>query len=533
MDCHAPAPPTQGHLSPFPTQQLSLWPSRPRPEADELLSSWMIRLAHANGHKVQPFYRFWLGAIAQPLWARDVDRSATRDLIDELAVRTGIPVQRLEDATLRSLQANVFHHYTDGGHLSWLMPLGIFHRDRRRAGLMCCPACLKEDREPYFRKVWRLSFTVACVRHGTLLVEQCSSCRSTIQPHRADHRNRSWLTSGITLAHCWNCSADLRDQATESASEADLELQRLTLQAVDVGHVDATGRTGLHSILFLKGLRVLVAALLRMKEIGGVTFSGKQLFETLDVWHRSVILKEAHHHLVDWPVRFQKVFSEVRRAYSQFTQYSPDRPYWIDQEVELLNQRRLPITQEEIDAITRVIDRRNDSLKAKHISQEFGRDLSRHIARSRVRASEDYANSVLDALDHEISVSQGIDRLDLIRDRTMLLSARILGLSQRAIGEMKVEDLRACGEDDLPLETTPADADTVQAYLRRFVRLDRRHYDAAEKCPWLFPCRSRTGKMSESLVNTRYANAIRVAKVRSPLPYRDWVYRSRHLISPA
>jgi hypothetical protein len=521
-----PEPKMDVRVSPFPSQQLSLWPSRPRPEADELLSSWMIRLAHANGHKVQPFYRFWLGSIAQPLWARDVDRSIDGSVVVELAERTGIPAATLEQATLRSFESTVFNSFTERGHLSWLMPLGIFHRDRRRAGLMCCPACLKGDREPYFRKTWRLSLSVACVRHGVLLVEQCAHCKATIQPHRADHRNRSWLPAGITLAHCWNCHSDLRDQSCEDAPDAVLDMQRQLLQVFDKGHVDAAGCAGLHSYLFLQGVRVLIAALLRIPEFRQEGISERQQFELFNVRQRARILGEIRLHLTSWPDRFQQVFSTLPRAYSQLTRCSLERPYWIDKEISLLNKTRLRLTQDEIEAIERLMEARNAPLRAKHVSEEFGRDLSRHIARTRKTVSDDYVDSLLCDLDHAISVAHGIDRLDLIRDRGLLLSARILRLSQRALGELQVEDSDATDEDDLPLEDVPRDKAALQAYLRRFARLDRRHYAVADKCQWLFPCRSPTGKMSESLVNARYINALRISRCKpSSLPYSSWLAR--------
>ncbi len=489
-----------------------------------MLSSWMIRLAHANGHKVQPFYRFWLGAVAQPLWARDVDRFASQDLLEEMARRTGVALIDLEQATLRSFEANVFHFYSERGQMSWLMPLGIFHRDRRRAGLMCCPACLNDDREPFFRKAWRLSVSVACVRHACLLVEQCSKCQATIQPHRADHKNRSWLTQGVTLAHCWNCDADLRNEASEPANPSLLAAQRRLLDAVDNGHVEVAGRPGLHSILYFRGLRMLVSAILRMKEVGGLTFSSRQLFETFDVRRRGVLLEEADRLQEDWPSRFREKFSKMPRAYPGMVRSTPERPYWIDQEVELLDRSRLPLTQGEIDAIARVVTARKEPLRGKHVLREFGRDLSRHIASTRVGASDDYANAVLDALDYRISMAHGVDRLDLIRDRTMLLCARILRLSQRRIADLALEDVEASHDHDVPLDDVPADAASLQSYLRRFVRLDRHRYDAGANCTWLFPCRSRTGKMSPSLVNARYINALRLARMSGPtLPYREWI----------
>ena len=50
-------------------------PVHPNPFRDELLSSWMVRLAISNGWPFHTFYSKLLG-LESPIWSRDIDKYA-------------------------------------------------------------------------------------------------------------------------------------------------------------------------------------------------------------------------------------------------------------------------------------------------------------------------------------------------------------------------------------------------------------------------------------------------------------------------
>ena len=64
-----------------------LWPIHYKPLPDELLSSWLVRLAHGHGLKVQTFCNLIFGN-SQQVWNRDIDRLAPTWLLDQLSYRT-------------------------------------------------------------------------------------------------------------------------------------------------------------------------------------------------------------------------------------------------------------------------------------------------------------------------------------------------------------------------------------------------------------------------------------------------------------
>lgn len=60
-----------------------LWPVHIKPKDDELLSSWLVRLAMSHGLKLHTFC-----SIALPLkqiWTRDIDKAPNTGLIGELS----------------------------------------------------------------------------------------------------------------------------------------------------------------------------------------------------------------------------------------------------------------------------------------------------------------------------------------------------------------------------------------------------------------------------------------------------------------
>lgn len=482
----------------------------------------MIRLAHENGKKVQRFYRHWFGTGSLPLWTRDLDRLAPAELLRELGRRTGLPADPLESATLRSLVGSVFTELPTGGPISWLMTLGVFHRQRRLAGLMCCTQCLREDETPYFRKSWRLSWVTACTRHKCMLVDRCA-CGATLQPHRVDMRHRRLLTEGASLAACWSCGSDLRSIAAQGADPEVLTLLAYAERAVEFGHVDVAGRNGLHSILFFQGLRVLLLATLRLDRSARANSEGSTRFDELPVHRRADNLRQVSRLLTDWPDAFHRTFSSEKNVYSHFTRHSPSRPFWVDEEVSLLKKARIEMTVAEGEAIASVVEAQTGKFHHTTAYELFGRDLSRLRARQRPKITQDDADMLLAGIDIAASTATGVVREDLIRDRVMFLTARLLRLSHSELGEIRVDSYWS-EVDDEPLEDTPTNEAELLVYLRRYVRLDRVKHTLATSSPWLFLCNSKTGQMSRSLVGARYTHALQLANMRWRIPkYQDWI----------
>ena len=197
----------------------ALWPVRPHLLPDELLSSWIVRIAGANGLKVQHFSDVVFGNQHQ-IWNRDIDRLAPRWLLSSLARHTGVPLPEVRSSTLHAYRGRLFRKVTKGYYLRWILPLKIYHRKRLARGLQYCPRCLAGDATPYFRKSWRVAFCTLCPEHGIMLADQCPSCGSPVAFHRGELGKREELESG-GMHLCHVCRFDLRKTVTPAPPRID------------------------------------------------------------------------------------------------------------------------------------------------------------------------------------------------------------------------------------------------------------------------------------------------------------------------
>ena len=107
-----------------------MWPWRPEPLPDELLSSWLRRVALGNSPKVHTFCNaVWPGL---QIWNRDIDCLAPEVLLEALALGTGQPTSRVRQTTFGSLEGVLFEQVRVTGPTEWVLPVGVYHRTRRR-----------------------------------------------------------------------------------------------------------------------------------------------------------------------------------------------------------------------------------------------------------------------------------------------------------------------------------------------------------------------------------------------------------------
>ena len=152
------------------------WPVRPKPLPDEILSSWLMRLAMAHGVKLHT-----LSTATWPqkaVWNRDIDKSADEEVVRVLAGKTATSLERAWSTVLSAYEGRLFESYNYYGPTPWLLPVGVYHRVRQRYGQQFCPRCLAEDEEPYYRRRWRLAFMVCCEHHRVTLCDRCPRCTS-------------------------------------------------------------------------------------------------------------------------------------------------------------------------------------------------------------------------------------------------------------------------------------------------------------------------------------------------------------------
>ncbi|WP_367275050.1 TniQ family protein [uncultured Bosea sp.] len=122
------------------------WTFKLRPKPDELLSSWLCRVAHAHGMTPHAFLALhWPG---MEIWTRDIDRSADDGWLREVASRSGLPFDAVTALTLKPLMpilAGGRRRDFSRGDAPLVLSAGVFHRSRVRHALQFCPFCVAEE----------------------------------------------------------------------------------------------------------------------------------------------------------------------------------------------------------------------------------------------------------------------------------------------------------------------------------------------------------------------------------------------------
>jgi hypothetical protein len=220
-----------------------LWPWRPDPEPDELLSSWLMRLALGNAPKVQTFcHSVWPGV---QLWNRDLDMLAPEVVLATLSEGPGVSREVVVGTTLRAFEGVLFE-CAGPSTTDWVLPAGIYHRTRRRAGLQWCPECLAADEEPYYRRRWRLALASTCPRHGVVLAERCHECGRPAAPHRG------WDPL------CDVCYADRRDTPVVQADAWALQFEH-RMTAMLEGQPPSNELEALHPLAYFGLIRQVMS----------------------------------------------------------------------------------------------------------------------------------------------------------------------------------------------------------------------------------------------------------------------------------
>lgn len=186
-----------------------LWLYHPRPLPDELLSSWLVRIAHGHSMKLQTFCRVSLGK-GQEVWVRDIDRHAMDWLVVAMSKHTGVSASDVKRTSLLDYQGRLYRDYRWSGSQYWILPLRMVNTSFQHHGLQFCAKCLAEDKDAYFRKRWRIALYTMCTKHQCMLYDRCPACGAPVSFHRREMGKFSVVDAGPFFL-CHACQFDLRD----------------------------------------------------------------------------------------------------------------------------------------------------------------------------------------------------------------------------------------------------------------------------------------------------------------------------------
>src|SRR5690554_479786 len=374
-----------------------LLPIHPQPYPEELLTSWMVRLALENGWHLHSFYKVTLG-YQKTIWNRDTDKYNHPDLFDCLSVATGVSKEKIQQLSLQSYNGILFHGNLKAANLRWILPLGIYHRRRKLLGLQYCPLCLNEQPVGYYRKYWRFAFYTMCHKHNVHLLNECPQCHSPIEFHRIGIGHKTEKIPKTDIALCHACEFNLRfSPASNVVSTRSSDFYREILNQF-VNNYEQPLEGLAMPLVFYERLRYLVKMLLhpyskkfrsyyinRFLDIPDLKIESRVYYECLSIEQRFYIGKMAAWLISDWPTKFIEM-SQRKLLFRSAISDDLCRghlPYWLGKEIRthFSDQAYMP-SDREVESAILYLKRSNIPVNASSIGKIMG--ISRDAAANRL-----------------------------------------------------------------------------------------------------------------------------------------------------
>lgn len=309
-------------------------PIHPKPYDGEILSSWMLRLAHANSIKAHTLYSSYFGHDKQ-IWNRDIDVFAPEWLLHGLMELSGATYEEVYTTTLKKYEGYVYENVSVKTNTHLLLSQGIYHRLRKLHGIQYCPSCLGEDRIPYFRSVWRLAFYTICPIHNCALRDSCPKCDAPIIIFRGDIGYKNEVTRHSSK-FCHKCLTDLTKVKLfmwKAIDQEVVEAMKVLLDAPNKGFISSPLPVVHYSPIFFIVFRKILVLFISSRSnirakfnlmditkdlnldwgLSGFSGASKVAFESHRHSERHMLVQIALWFLCDWPyrIRYYTDFWEV------------------------------------------------------------------------------------------------------------------------------------------------------------------------------------------------------------------------------
>ncbi len=197
----------------------SMFRIRPLPLSGELLSSWLIRTAYLHHSDPATFLNLYFPEYDYHLWDNDLDLYENDSFFNRLSIKTGFKKETIYGMTLKPYEGWLSETIYPNNRNAFIMPIFRRKRNIRQHAQRICPICLKEDKQPYLRKKWRLFFSTACVKHKCFLIDKCPSCGEPFVIHKR-------LYDG-DFPHCRKCGFSFKTAEPEFINENSYGLEAI------------------------------------------------------------------------------------------------------------------------------------------------------------------------------------------------------------------------------------------------------------------------------------------------------------------
>ena len=220
------------------------------PYNDELLSSWLVRLARKNYTKLSTiicyiFKNNILSYHTTELHIRDLDlyqfKTKQKNILFK---KTGVMLDSLQLFKFTGFLDEKIDRYNK----KWISePKATNHNTKHFYATRYCPKCLKEH--TYIRQLWRIMLYNVCLKHNCYLLIECPKCNAKFM----------YIDNGYTrkIYQCYRCNFDLRKSNIQVAKSKDVKQQSKLLNILNYGYYKLNSR-----YYYSIGLFILIKKLL-------------------------------------------------------------------------------------------------------------------------------------------------------------------------------------------------------------------------------------------------------------------------------
>ncbi len=336
------------------------WPGHPKPIPGELLSSWIARLALENFQGYCDFCR--LAWPENHFGLLDIDRLEDPKIFSTLVEKTGASPAETYQASLLPWEGVLSENlFARDWFRSGILPLGNIQKGVVFPGIQYCPACLVEDREPYFRRAWRLVFLTICPQHHLLLRNHCPRCQYPVNWYQLQSQHNS-------LAHCTQCGFNLRLANTSRPQNLrhHLRVQNSLWVCLQTGWGQIR-HSGVPAPLYFAGFFALMEFLCR------IYIARPREVRVPTVEERIFLLGKTASMLATWPTGFLHFCKQHHLFSAQVLLGLHSIPYWLWRPVhDHLFQPYYKPSDEEIRSVIWWLEKSHKPITNKNIAHTLG-----------------------------------------------------------------------------------------------------------------------------------------------------------------
>ena len=326
---------------------VTLLPGFCKPYPDELLSSWLTRLAYQHG--------MGLRELCLHIWPAynirtDIDRCISEEQIEQSALATTSSVEEVRATTLHCYENKLYNpEMGTKSFLCWIKPGNRKHHNDPSSyystGLMFCPKCLRNDGDkPYFRKHWRLATSTVCCSCGCRLMEGCPHCGYGNSFLNLPVGKYTLNTLAQFMLCCHTCGRDITSAKSVPASWSERRLQKKIDDAIKHGPSDLTDDTGeFFRVLFYLSSLFLYSTfrsdshrrfIEQVMDRNGLEYKKvmpkKRVFvHRTSIKSRLTVISLAMWLLDRWPGRMADVCVSARISFTDLCAIVPNAPSWF------------------------------------------------------------------------------------------------------------------------------------------------------------------------------------------------------------